>query len=54
MENLLQKLGISLFSLTDFSSILEVSKELLKLSNENISDLQEWQKSPETWSLKRG
>lgn len=54
MENLLQKLGISLFSLTDFSSILEVSKELLKLSNENISDLQEWHKNPETWSLKRG
>jgi orotate phosphoribosyltransferase len=54
VEKLLQKLNLSLFSLTDFSSILDVSKEFLKLSEEDISDLLEWQKSPETWSLKRG
>lgn len=54
MEKLLQKLGVSLFSLTDFSSILDVSKEFLKLSKEDISDLLEWQKGPESWSIKRG
>lgn len=54
MEKLLQKLGVSLFSLTDFSSILEVSKKFLKLSDGEISDLLEWQKGPENWSIKRG
>ena len=54
VEKLLEKLGISLFSLTDFSSILDISKEFLKLSEGDISDLLEWQKSPESWSIKRG
>ena len=54
VEKLLKNLNLSLFSLTDFSSILEVSKGSLHLSEDDISDLRSWQENPETWSLQRG
>jgi orotate phosphoribosyltransferase len=54
MEKLLKNLNLSLFSLTDFSSILEVSKGYFKLTEEEVSDLVRWQQNPESWSTKRG
>ncbi len=54
MERLLKNLNLSLFSLTDFSSILEVSKGYFKLSEEEVSDLVRWQQNPEGWSTQRG
>ncbi len=53
-EKLLKKLNLSLFSLTDFSSILEVSKRYLKLGENEVQDLVKWHHDPEAWSAKRG
>lgn len=50
-RELLDKAGIKVHSLTDFSALAEVASEQGEIANEDLEKLAEWRKDPAEWGL---
>ncbi|TDJ04817.1 MAG: orotate phosphoribosyltransferase [Deltaproteobacteria bacterium] len=50
VNEMLPKLGISLYSLTDFTTILRVAKNTLNLTDKDLQTLKNWHDDPKAWS----
>jgi len=49
-QDLLPSLGISLHSMTDFSTIIDVAKDALNLEDKDLEMLRSWHEDPKAWS----
>jgi orotate phosphoribosyltransferase len=49
VKSILKEYQLSLFSLTDFQTILEMAKDLNGLSEEEMAILKKWHNDPATW-----
>lgn len=49
-REILERKSLTMHSLTNLDAILSVSKDLLKLSDEEISKIESWRRDPKSWS----